>query len=79
MKETIEGVMSYPYLDKLVIVVGRRLDRFHVATTRMYSAYYSDEDKARKLVKSFLKMNDILQNKIIEARIESWRAGGNQS
>jgi len=73
MKEEIVGVMSYPYLDKLVIHVGRQLDRFHVPTTRIYTAYYSDSKKAKRLMSRFLKINELLQHKIIENRINNWR------
>lgn len=73
MKEEIVGVMSYPYMDKLAIQVYRQLDRFHVATSRIYTAYYSNPNKARKLMQNFLDLNALVQAKIIEQRIERWK------
>ena len=71
-KEQIIGVLSYPYLDKLVIKVGRQIDRFHVPTERLYIAPYSNPEKVRHLVGHFMNLNRLLQERTIESRIHDW-------
>jgi hypothetical protein len=74
MKEKIIGVMSYPYLDKLVVKVGRQLNRFHVPTERVYSVSYSDSERVYRLVKLSLTLNTLLQFKIVASRIARWES-----
>ena len=71
-KETIESIMSYPYLDKFVVKVGRQIDRFHVPTVRLYMAHYSEPNKVRRLAKRFLVLNSLLQAQNVEDRIHDW-------
>lgn len=72
MKETICGVLSIPYLDKVVIEVSRGTDRFHVPTRRIYSARYSEPQKVHRLVRRFLLLNSLIQSYIIQSRIYNW-------
>jgi hypothetical protein len=74
MKEEITGILSIPYMDKLVIRIARQTDRFHVAQERVYTAHYSEPSKARHLMNHFLNLNSLLQAKIIEKRIERWNS-----
>ena len=72
MKDKICGILSYPYLDRYAIHVLRQVDRFHVATARVYSARYSEPNKVNKLCEQFLKINTALQRSIVQDRILRW-------
>jgi hypothetical protein len=72
MKEHICGVLAYPYVDRYSIHVARQSDRFHLPTSRIYSARYTEPKKVKKLLELFLKINAGLQRQIITERISSW-------
>lgn len=72
MKEKIVGVLSFPYLDKYVIKVGRQINRFHVPTERIYTAYYSDPDKVWRLFEHFSMLNALVTKDILVDRITRW-------
>jgi hypothetical protein len=73
MKEEIVGVLSLPYLDKFIVKVVRQLDRFHVATERLYIAPYTNPKKVWSLYRHFTVASNLVTEKILEKRIENWR------
>lgn len=72
MKEEIVAVMSYPFYDRYVIRVDRQLDRFHIPMVRTYSAKYSEPEKVRRLSERFIKLNGLIQDKLVESRIKRY-------
>lgn len=65
----ITAVLSYPYDDKLVIKVFRQLDRFHVPISRLYISDYLHEQRVKQLMKRFIQLNKLVQEKTINDRI----------
>jgi hypothetical protein len=72
MKERIEAVQFVPFLDRLTVRVFRQLNRFHVPTSREYSARYSDEAKVRALAYNFIVLNEMVALRTIDERLERW-------
>lgn len=71
-KDTVIAVLSYPYEDKLVIVVTRSHGRLF-PVSRSYTAHYSDSDKVLRLVNNFLRLSAKLQATLIASKIAHWR------
>lgn len=74
MKETIEGVISIPFIDKFVVRVFRCLDRYHVPAARDYYARYSEEEKVKRLNARYLKLLTMVNERVIEERINRWNS-----
>ncbi len=79
MKEQIVACLAHPYLDKYVVKVIRQLDRFHVPTERIYSAYYTNPNKIYQLMSHFLDINAGIQSRITLQRIREWKEKTNES
>jgi hypothetical protein len=78
-KEAINAVLCHPYPNKLVVTVYRQLDRFHMPISRLYSAQYSEPERVRRLSYNFLRMNCLVQERIVERNIKYWKDKMNES
>lgn len=69
MKEQILGVMAYPYASNYVIAVDRG-DGRHIPTRRLYCAFYTDKNMVVSLSRHYVKLNALLQVRILQTRWE---------